>query len=144
MKASCNLNDSMILLQKGKRCWETDCSLMFTPGQPCQYPPLYGKNMSLIVNKYINKPFEKPSGCNVGELKSTLCACSHTCSLSREAKLFSYPTKPWPIFKRLGTFGNLSLFRPSLLYPPYPLPQQCPLAGFSPSPEPQGRTWLHQ
>lgn len=43
--------------------------------------------MSLIVNKYINKPFEKPSGCDVGELKSTLCARSHIRSLCGEAGL---------------------------------------------------------
>lgn len=89
--------------------------------------PLWQKHVP--YSKYINKPFEKPSGCDVGELKSTLCACSHICFLYREAKLFSYTTKPWPIFKRLGTVGNLSPFCPSLLYPLYPLPQQCLLAG---------------
>lgn len=60
---------------------------VYVPSQPCQYLPLYSKNMSLIVNKYINKPFEKPSSCDVGELKSTLCPCSHIRSLSGEAGL---------------------------------------------------------
>lgn len=32
------------------------------------------KNTSLIVNKYINKPLEKHSSCDVAELKSTLRA----------------------------------------------------------------------
>lgn len=43
-------------------------------------------------------------------------------------------TKPWPIFKHLGGFGNLSLFPPSL---PYPVPGQCPQAGLPRCPQPE-------